>query len=122
MTNKPETLSDSRSTQDVASERRAFRDEHERSLREFDAKMDDLVKRALGIGAEFRADFDEEAVSEKRKRFASRLAGLREASGDAWSDLKKGVDDSWDELEDAFGDFRKGVNSAIGRFREGRKS
>ena len=119
MAENEERLSESSPKDEVASER-AYRDEHERSLREFDAKMDALVAKARGIASELKTDFENESrtVSERRRRFEVKLARLRDASGDAWVDLKKGVEDSWDELEDAFGDFRKGVNSAVGRFKE----
>ena len=103
-----------------ASTRRIYCEEHKRSLRDFDVKMDSLVAKALDIESEFRADFDQETrlVGERRRRFGAELARLREASGDAWQDLKKGVEDSWDELEEAFGDLRAAVRTAAERFRE----
>jgi hypothetical protein len=119
MLKENQTLSELTAEGEVAAKRKVYRRERESALQEFDAQMDDLKRRALQIVSAVREDLDEDmhALGEKRKRFVSRLAGLREASGDDWGDLRKGVDDSWDELEDAFADLRKGVNAAIGRFR-----
>ncbi|MDH3255138.1 MAG: hypothetical protein OEM62_09120 [Acidobacteriota bacterium] len=106
------------------SKKAAYREERESALRELDAKLDELKKKTLEMTAGTREDLDGalQALGEKRKRFVAKMAGLRDTSGDAWDDLKKGVDNSWNELEDSFGDFRKGVSSAIGRFRGDSKS
>ena len=105
------------------SARQTYRRERESALEALDAKLDGLKRGLLDATSGTREDLDGamKAVTEKRRRFVSRLADLKGASGDAWKDIRKGVDNSWDELEDAFGDLRKGVGAAVGRFRKPRK-
>ena len=109
---------------EVVLDRKAYREKRESALQELDSRLDELKKKTLEMTSGTREDLDEaiHRLGEKRRRFVTKLADLRGASGDAWKDLRKGVDNSWDELEDAFGDLRKGVSSAIGRFKEGAKS
>ena len=124
MTKTDESKKKTASAEGRSSDPKAYRKERESALQELDAKLDELKKKTLDMTAGTREDLDGalKKLSEKRKQFVARMGGLRDASGDAWGDLKKGVDDSWGELEDAFGDFRKGVGSALGRFRGDKRS
>ena len=85
-------------------------------MRSWTPSKRDLLEATAGT----RGDFDDamKALGAKRRRFVEKLAGLRDASGDAWKDLRRGVDNSWDELEDAYRDLRKGIGAAVGRFKE----
>ena len=106
---------------DSGSRRSEYRKERESALAELDAKLDALKKELLAATEGTRGDLDKamKALGAKRKRFVSGLGELKDASGDAWKDLRKGVDNSWAELEDSFGDLRKGVGTALGRFKDG---
>jgi hypothetical protein len=84
------------------------KEEYEKRLRrlmaELDERIADLRVRARAVGADLRKKYDEQVKDLRAKRAAlrKRLEKVREASPDAWEDVKAGVGNALEELGKAF--------------------
>jgi len=76
----------------------------ETELKEWGAKLDELVAKAEGVGAEAKSDYYKgiEEMKTKYRVAQSKLDELKTASGENWGVLKGGVEHAWSELEGAF--------------------
>lgn len=98
----------------AAASRDAFLTSAEKKLKEVDAEIADLSRKA----ADFRDDSKvraEQALSslrEQRANVAGRVEQLKAASADAWQDLKTGFDAAVTEMEKTFEDVKR-------KFRQG---
>ena len=89
------------------------REEHvgklEARLKQWGAKLDQLVAKAEKAGAEVKIERRKRIDDLKAKVQAAqaKLAELKAAGGEKWEVLKTGVESAWKELEAA---FRKAKN------------
>lgn len=76
----------------------------ETELKQWGARLDDLVAKARDAGAGTRIDHRKRIDDLKAKHRAaqSKLDELRAAGSEKWDSLKAGVENAWDELEAAF--------------------
>lgn len=90
----------------------AYKKKLEAQLDEWDAKIDVLKAKANKADASARLEYQETIEDLKKKRAVARdkLQELREASGEAWKDLKQGLEQIWSDLGAA-------IKSATSRFK-----
>jgi hypothetical protein len=76
----------------------------EKQLKQWGAKLDDMVAEAEDASAEARRDYRKRIDHLKSKHQAAKLKldELRAAGGDKWETLKAGIESAWEELEGAF--------------------
>jgi hypothetical protein len=91
--------------------RDAYRRKSEAELKELNARLDLLDSKAQKADAEAKIGFTEQIyeLKEKRDNLRDRIEDLKEASGDAWKDLRKGI-------EEAALDLRTALDVASTRF------
>jgi uncharacterized coiled-coil DUF342 family protein len=67
-------------------------------------QIDEMVAKANQAKAEMTVQYQEQIDDLCRKRDVAKvkLRDLKDASGEAWSDLREGLERSWDELSHAF--------------------
>ena len=77
---------------------------------ELGGKIDALESKAEKTGASTRAGMDRslKELKARRKTAKKKLAKLKRASGDAWTDLKAGVDKGIEDLKNALDEAVKG--------------
>ena len=93
----------------TSTERQAYEQKMDARLAKWDAQMQALKARAREAGADVKAEIGEElhALEERSKAAKKKLRAFREASGDAWQDLKEGLDESWQALDRSLQEARK---------------
>jgi DNA repair exonuclease SbcCD ATPase subunit len=76
----------------------------EAQLKQWGAKLDQLVAKAEKAGAEMKIERRKRIDDLKAKYQAAqaKLAELKAAGGEKWGVLKTGVESAWNELEAAF--------------------
>ena len=76
----------------------------ETQLRQWGAKLDELVVTAEGAGTEAKADYRKHIDDLKAKHQAAqaKLDELKAAGSEKWETLKAGVESAWNELDVAF--------------------
>ncbi|MFC3285976.1 coiled coil domain-containing protein [Litchfieldella rifensis] len=84
--------------------REAYEQKLQAKLDEWQAEVDKLKARAQGAQADARIEYQEEIdrLESYRDEARQKLAELREASDDAWEDLKDGAERAWDSASEAF--------------------
>jgi predicted nuclease with TOPRIM domain len=85
----------------------------ESRLKEFGAKLDELM--AKGDAAKEQVAGKIEELKANKSRLATKLAEMRSASEDAWSELKPGLDRAVDELGKAFSELKQASERAAGK-------
>jgi len=83
---------------------RASTGQMESQLRQWGAKLDELVAKADAAGAEAKVDYRKriEELKSKHQLAQSKLEELRAAGSEKLETLKVGVESAWKELEAAF--------------------
>ena len=83
--------------------KKAFQQNLEVRLKEWDAKLAAIAAEAQGAKAEIRAKvFGEiKVLSQKRAAAQVALRELRQRTEDTWEDLKTGVEKTWEEMHEA---------------------
>ncbi|MDN3521877.1 coiled coil domain-containing protein [Halomonas ramblicola] len=86
------------------SNREAYEQKLQAKLDEWQAEVDKLKARAQGAQADARIEYQEEIdrLESHRDEARQKLAELREASDDAWEDVKDGVERAWDSVSESF--------------------
>jgi hypothetical protein len=76
----------------------------ETQLKQWGAKLDELVAKAEEAGAEAKIDYRKriDDLKSKHQVAQSKLAELRAGGSEKWDILKSGVESAWKELEVAF--------------------
>lgn len=84
-------------------ERQAYEQKMDARLMKWDAQMQMLKARAKEAGADTKAAIAKELdeLEERSDETRKKLSSLRDASGDAWRDMKTGLENSWRSLENA---------------------
>lgn len=82
-----------------------------RKIDELNAKIDELGRKARKEKAETREWYEEERrdLEAQKVEAESRLERVRQASGEAWEDLKVGAEGAWKKFKDS-------VDRAVSRF------
>jgi len=77
-------------------------------LRDFDAKIDELARKSEGYKDDARAQADQAlaALREQRTRLNAQLDSLKQASAEAWAELKAGFDAACTDLQKALENAR----------------
>jgi hypothetical protein len=76
----------------------------EARLKEWGARLDELVAKAGEVGTEAKSDY-RKGVEELRAKYQAaqtKLEELKSTGGDKWETVKTGVENAWSELETAF--------------------
>ena len=89
-----------------------YQKELQEQLDEWGKEIDKLKVVASKAKAGLQAEYYKEVEDLRCKQLAAqqKLHEVKDASGDAWEDLKEGVEGAWDSLS-------KGVKSAVSRFK-----
>jgi hypothetical protein len=76
----------------------------ETQLKQWGAKLDELVAKAERAGTEAKIDYRKriDDLKSKHKAAQSKLDELRAGGSEKWETLKAGVESAWNELEVAF--------------------
>jgi len=92
--------------------RKAYEEKLQAQLDEWAAKIDTLKAKASKAEADAKVNYHEtiEELEKKRADAKKRLQEFREASDDAWTELKSGLDKAWSNLGSA-------VKSATEKFK-----
>jgi seryl-tRNA synthetase len=88
-----------------------FEKKLEDRLREYEAEIESLRKKAEEAGAEARDEYMAEVnkLGERKAEAEEKLQELKQAGDTTWENLKAGAESAWDSLEE-------GVRSAASRF------
>ncbi len=94
------------------SDKRAYIEKREAELQELEAEISRFQAKAKKAKAEVRQTHQElvERLNREYEQSKSRLKKLREASGDAWDDMRSG-------FEKGFTEMRRAVSEATNEFR-----
>ena len=84
----------------------------EAKLEQWNAEIDTLIVKAALAEAELKTEYNEQIEALRNKQIEARvkLAALRDASDEAWKDMRAGVEMAWDSVGEA-------INSALSRFK-----
>ena len=76
----------------------------EAQLRQWGAKLDELLATAEAAGTEAKADYRKhiDELRAKHQAAQAKLDELKAAGSDKWETLKAGVEGAWNELDVAF--------------------
>jgi multidrug resistance efflux pump len=76
----------------------------ETQLKQWGAKLDELVAKADQAGAEAKIEYRKriDDLRAKQKVARAKLDELKTAGSEKWETLKAGVESAWNELEAAF--------------------
>ena len=76
----------------------------DRKMKDLDAGIDDLSKKAEGYTGDARAEADKTlaALREQRAALGTKYDELKQSSEAAWEDTKAGFQTAWDDLEKAY--------------------
>jgi hypothetical protein len=85
-------------------DRQAHVGKMETRLKKWGAKLDELVAKADGAGADAKVDTLKriDDLKAKHQVAQARLDELRTTSGEKWETVKTGVERAWNDLEAAF--------------------
>lgn len=84
----------------------------EAKLEQWNAEIDTLIVKAALAEAELKTEYNEQIEALRNKQIEARvkLEALRDASDEAWKDMRAGVEMAWDSVGEA-------INSALSRFK-----
>lgn len=84
-------------------ERHAYEQKMDARLMKWDAQMQILRARAKEASADTKAAIAQELdeLEERADATRKKVGDLRDASGEAWQDVKAGLENSWHALESA---------------------
>lgn len=84
----------------------------EAKLEQWNAELDTLIVKAALAEAELKTEYNEQIEVLRNKQIEARvkLEALRDASDEAWKDMRAGVEMAWDSVGEA-------INSALSRFK-----
>ncbi len=76
----------------------------EAKVEQLNGRIDEILAKANRAKADMTSQYQEQIddLCIKRDVAKVKLRDLKEASGEAWSDLREGLERSWDELSHAF--------------------
>jgi uncharacterized lipoprotein NlpE involved in copper resistance len=76
----------------------------DRKMKDLDAGIDDLSKKAEGYTGDAKAEADKTLASlrEQRATLGTKYDELKQSSEAAWQDTKAGFQTAWDDLERAY--------------------
>jgi predicted nucleic acid-binding Zn-ribbon protein len=76
----------------------------EAKVEQLNGRIDEILAKANRAKADMTSQYQEQIddLCVKRDVAKVKLRDLKEASGEAWSDLREGLERSWDELSHAF--------------------
>jgi peptidoglycan hydrolase CwlO-like protein len=76
----------------------------EAQLKQWGAKLDDLVAKAEETGAEVKVDYRKhiDELKSQHKAAQVKFDELKTAGSEKWETLKTGVESAWNELETTF--------------------
>jgi hypothetical protein len=76
----------------------------DRKMKDLDAGIDELSKKAEGYTGDAKAEADKTLASlrEQRAALGAKYDELRQSSHAAWEDTKAGFQSAWDDLEKAY--------------------
>ena len=94
------------------SSRDAYIQKMKAKLDEWNADIAQLEAKADGAEADMKMKYNEkiDALKKQREEAAAKLVELRNASEDAWEDIKVGLESAWDSLGSA-------MKSALSKFK-----
>jgi len=94
------------------SEKEIYEKKLQTQLDDWSTEIDKLKAKADKAKDNAKLEYQEqiESLNLKRQEAQGKLKELKEASGDAWEDIKSGVDLAWNSLSEA-------VKSATSRFK-----
>ena len=86
--------------------KQAYHQKMAAQLAQWGAEIDLLQAKAVNAGADLRIQYNEDlqALKEKRELASAQLESLKEASNDAWAQIKETADTMWDELKQGITD------------------
>jgi ABC-type transporter Mla subunit MlaD len=89
----------------------------EARLKDLGAKIDDLMAKGEAAGEAAKGQLSENVAKLKQQQaqLSKKLAETKQASADAWSELKPGLDRAWDELGKAFNEVKQASERAAGK-------
>lgn len=89
----------------------AYEKKLQAQLDEWSAEIDRLRAKAAGVQADKEIEYNKqiEKLQSEQENARKKLTQLKNASEDAWEDMKAGVESAWDSLDSA-------VKSAMSRF------
>ncbi len=93
-------------------ERDQYIEKTKAKIDQWNADIDRMKARAEEVGADARIEYQKrlDEMRAQRDEAEAQLKKLREASDDAWRDMKAGFDKAWDNISGAF-------DSAMARFK-----
>jgi len=93
----------------VAQTKEEYQTQLEARLAAVDAEMAALREKSRDLKDEAKADWERTLpqLQAKRDSVHDKLAEVRQSSGEAWKDIKKGAQSAWDEMDAAFRDASK---------------
>jgi TolA-binding protein len=82
---------------------RQYADTLNDKLQEFDTQLQSLQQQGEQLAGEAQKQWQQQMqnLQQKRQQVAGDLQRLKDASGDAWLDVKSGLDDAWQDLQGA---------------------
>ena len=94
------------------SDRDAYIQKMKAKLDEWTADIAKLEAKADGAEADMKIKYNEkiDALKEQREEAAAKLMEVRNASEEAWEDIKVGLENAWDSMGNA-------VKSALSKFK-----
>jgi len=92
--------------------RDAYIEKFKSQLDQWNAKIDPLEAKAREAGADAKIEYQRQLdeLRARRDEAQAKLDQVRNASGEAWEDIKQGADDAWNACKHA-------VEDAVARFK-----
>ena len=86
-----------------------FQEKLEARLKTLDAEIEKLREKGSNLKDEAKVNWERKMADLETKREIARtkLAEVRDSSGEAWKDVQKGAQAAWDDLDKAFQDAAK---------------
>ena len=85
----------------------------EARLKELGAKLDDLM--AKGEVAKGQLSGKVEELKQQQAQLGKKLSETKQASAEAWSELKPGLDRAWEDLGNAFNELKQASERAASK-------
>jgi len=85
-------------------EKELYQKKKQAQLDEWQAEVDKLKAKAAGASADVQIELNKQidALKDRLEDGKSKLAEIKETSGDAWEAWKDGMESAWDSLKAAF--------------------
>jgi LAS superfamily LD-carboxypeptidase LdcB len=85
----------------TTNEKELYQQKEQAQLDEWQAEVDKLKAKASGASADAQLELNKQikALKGKIENGKGKLAGIAEASDDAWESMKHGVESAWDSIE-----------------------